>query len=42
MLGLDRGFMQLKFHRLVDTTIKIPLGTKNIRYSILRVQVSEK
>ena len=42
MLGLDRGFMQLKFHRLVDKIIKVPLGIKNLRYSIFRAQVSEK
>ena len=42
MLGLDRGFTQLKFHRLVDKIIKVPLGIKNIRYSIFRAQVSEK
>ena len=42
MLGLDRGFMQLKFHRLVDEIIKVPLGIKNSGYSIFRVQVSGK
>ena len=42
ILGLDRGFMQLKFHRLVAKIIKVPLGIKNSGYSIFRVRVSEK